>query len=96
MANLRSGKTFDCIYVKSDEANLYACKPSNNFNKDISIQNERDVAETSMQNFLATVSSGVTTSGGNGWNKIYSSPFNEQLLYTRHGPIDKGYNGHQK
>lgn len=34
-------KTFDCIYAKSDVAYPYACKPSNNFNKDVvAVQNE--------------------------------------------------------
>ena len=46
MANLQSGKTSDCIYAKSDGANPYACKPSNNFNNYvISVQHEWDVAK---------------------------------------------------
>lgn len=46
MADLWSGKTFDCIYARWDVANPYACKPSNDFKKYVvSFQNEWDVAK---------------------------------------------------
>lgn len=70
MADLQSGKTFDCIYARSDVANPYACKPSSNLNKYvISVQNKWDVAKwDSKEKFLTLPSFGMIASGGNGWN----------------------------